>query len=98
MGEEANRFEQQIHLSVGGAACWSLTAGSLMQQEKGTPHLSRLGLLSVQLKYMLRFQSLGPWAPQHDHCGGNTPGSGRGSAQDGWRPGEKATKEGVNRV
>jgi len=28
----------------------SLTAGSLVQQEKGTPHFSRLGLLSVQLK------------------------------------------------
>lgn len=27
-----------------------LTAGSLVQQEKGTPHFSLLGLLSVQLK------------------------------------------------
>ncbi len=35
-----------------------------MQQEKGTPHFSLLGLLVEQLKYTFRFQSLGSLAPQ----------------------------------
>lgn len=45
-----------------------LTAGSGMQQEKGTPHFSRLLLSLLQLKYMLKSQSSGPWAPQQWFC------------------------------
>lgn len=37
-----------------------LTAGSGMQQEKGTPHFSRLLLSLLQSKYMLKSQSSGP--------------------------------------
>lgn len=54
-----------------GGLLWSRgepTAGSLMQQEKGTPHLSLLRLLSEQLKYTFRFQSLGSLAPQQWFC------------------------------
>lgn len=45
-----------------------LTAGSGIQQEKGTPHFSRLLLSLLQSKYMLKSQSSGPWAPQQWFC------------------------------
>lgn len=60
------RVTSQVYWSV--LISDQLTAGSVTQQEKGTPHFSLLRWLPLQLKYTFRSQSSGSCAPQQWFC------------------------------